>query len=92
MERDNPGEADVVDIYAEKLNSANPRQYYFNGAARRDSAEEVIPRAGAKPVTFEIESTVHGPVIHRENKENVAYTVENAMADNELSGAAGRLQ
>lgn len=87
------GEADVVDIYAEKLNSANPRQYYFNGAWRDMTVrKEVIRVRGAKPVTFEIESTVHGPVIHRENKENVAYTVKNAMADNELSGAAGGLE
>lgn len=87
------GEADLTDIYAEKLNPRNRRQYLFNGAWRDMVVrKEVIRAKGAKPVTFEIETTIHGPVLQRENEDNVAYSVKNAMSGNELAGMVGILE
>lgn len=87
------GEADLTDIYAEKLNPAKPRQYFFKGAWHDMIVrKEAIRVKGGKPVAFEVESTVHGPVVQRENKDNVAYSIKNAMYGNELAGIAGVLE
>lgn len=87
------GEADNVDIFAEKLNPANPRQYFYKGQWKdMEIRAEVIQVKGGDPVRFEIESTVHGPIVHREDAANVAYSVKNAMAGNEIIALSGPLE
>ncbi len=87
------GEADLTDVYAEKLHPRNPRQYFFNGAWRAmDVRKEVIRVKGARPLTLDVETTVHGPVIRRENGDGIAYTVKNAMDGNEIAGLVGILE
>ncbi len=56
--------ADVQDVYIEKLNQANPNQYEFEG---RWVDMELIPVtiqvAGGEPVEITVRLTRHGPVI-----------------------------
>lgn len=87
------GESDLVDIYAEKLNPQNKRQYWYNGAWRDMIVRsEVIKVKGAAPVTVEIERTIHGPVISREDESDVAYSEKNAVSGYELAGLAGMIE
>ncbi len=56
--------ADVMDLFIEKVNPANPDQYEVNGQwVNFDKRTETINVAGGKPVTVTIRSTRHGPVI-----------------------------
>jgi penicillin amidase len=59
--------ADVQDLYVERLDDPeNPRRAWFRGRweeLRREREE--IPVKGGAPVSFEILSTRHGPLIHR---------------------------
>ncbi|WP_395670581.1 penicillin acylase family protein, partial [Phenylobacterium sp.] len=81
------GESDLVDVFAEKINPDNPRQYLHKGAWRNmDVRRETIQVKGAAPVIIEVERTVHGPVIRREAKENVAYSERNVGWGQELRG------
>ena len=55
---------DVQDLYIEKLNPANPRQYEFQGEwVDMDVRTETIRVAGGDDLTLEILSTMHGPII-----------------------------
>jgi penicillin G amidase len=86
------GEADNVDIFAEKLNPANRRQYMHKGAWRDMAVRrETIAVKGAAPVTFEVERTVHGPVVEREDAANIAYARQNSVAGHELDNLLGVL-
>lgn len=55
---------DVMDLYVEKVNPANPNQYEVNGEwVDFESRTETIKVAGGDPVTITVRSTRHGPVI-----------------------------
>ena len=55
---------DVQDLYIEKVNPDDPTQYEVNGRwVDMDVHEEVIQVAGGDPVTIEVRSTRHGPII-----------------------------
>ena len=55
---------DVQDLYVEKVNPDNPNQYEVNGAwTDMDVHEETINVAGGDPITIEVKTTRHGPVI-----------------------------
>lgn len=55
---------DVMDLYIEKVNPDNPMQYEVNGQwVDFDKRTETIQIAGSEPVTVEVLTTRHGPVI-----------------------------
>jgi penicillin amidase len=55
---------DVQDLYVEKVNPDNPNQYEVNGTwVDMDVREETINVAGGDPVTIEVRTTRHGPII-----------------------------
>ena len=55
---------DVQDLYIEKLNPGNPRQYEFQGEwIDMEVRTETIRVAGGEDLTLEILSTMHGPII-----------------------------
>ena len=55
---------DVQDLYIEKINPDNPNQYKVNGAwVDMDVHEETIEVAGGDPITIEVKTTRHGPII-----------------------------
>ena len=55
---------DVQDLYIERLNPDNPTQYEVEGVwVDMETRTETIEVAGGDPVTVEIRSTRHGPII-----------------------------
>jgi penicillin amidase len=55
---------DVMDLFIEKVNPANPNQYMQNGQwVNFQTRTETINVSGDKPVTITVRSTDHGPVI-----------------------------
>ncbi len=87
------GESDLVDIYAEQLNPKNRREYKFNGRWKKMNVrEETIIVKGAEKVIFEIETTIHGPVVARDDGAYVAYSEKNAVAGSELAGLSAMIE
>ncbi|WP_321392221.1 penicillin acylase family protein [Emcibacter sp.] len=79
------GMGDTVDIYAEKLNPANPREYHYNGAYKSmDKRLEVIKVKDSTPVTIEVLSTVHGAVEQMDEANGVAYSRKRTWEGREL--------
>jgi penicillin G amidase len=55
---------DVMDLYVEKVNPANPNQYEVNGKwVDFETRQETLDVAGGDPVTVTVRATRHGPVI-----------------------------
>ncbi|MGA1285604.1 MAG: penicillin acylase family protein, partial [Prochlorothrix sp.] len=56
--------SDVMDLYIEKLNPANPNQYEREGEwVDLDLRDETIVVAGQEPIALQVRSTVHGPLL-----------------------------
>ncbi len=57
------GMIDDLDFYLEKINPANPDEYWHEGGWKKmEVIEEYIPVKGGDPVLFKILATAHGPV------------------------------
>jgi penicillin amidase len=55
---------DVMDLYIEKVNPANPDQYEVNGQwVDMTKVQETIQVAGGEPVALAVRYTRHGPII-----------------------------
>ena len=73
------GYGDDIDIYAEKLDPANPNRYFHNDAWHdMEKRVETIRVKGGAPVTQEVYRTVHGIVIQRDDKQQIAYAKARA--------------
>jgi len=67
--------ADLEDIFAEKLNPRNKYQYWHNGKwVDMTSRTETIAVKGGEPVTISVYRTVHGPVLEWDEKAGLAYS------------------
>ncbi|MCS6860005.1 MAG: penicillin acylase family protein, partial [Abditibacteriales bacterium] len=65
---------DCEDIFVEKLNPDNPRQYWHKGKWRdMEHRVEVIKVRGQADVRLDVYRTVHGPVLEIDEKNHVAY-------------------
>jgi penicillin amidase len=57
------GMIDDLDFYLEKINPANPDEYWLDGGWKKmEIIEEYIPVKDSDPVLFKIRATAHGPV------------------------------
>jgi penicillin amidase len=70
-------EADVQDVYVERVNPANPHQVDDRGrwADTVVIADPIVFRAGQKPFAFEREYTRHGAVVASDRERHLAYTI-----------------
>ncbi len=80
-----------VDHYIERIDPDNPRRYFFEGEWREMDvrtetfqANKCLPEVCEEPsppqtVTEEIESTVHGPVVARDEEAGIAITQRRAQ-------------
>ena len=66
----------IEDIYAEKLNPDNPRQYWYQGAWRdmEVRSHTFHIKGKAEPVVKEDLYTVHGPIFFVDAAHNVAFS------------------
>jgi penicillin amidase len=81
---------DQQDLYVEKLNPANPDQYWYRGAWKGVEVERqaIRVRGRTAPETIELRYTVHGPVIHLDRARHRAYSLRWVGTE---PGAAGYL-
>lgn len=55
---------DVMDLYIEKINPDNPKQYEYNGQwVDMEIVKETIVVAGGENIELEVQLTRHGPII-----------------------------
>jgi len=72
--------ADVQDLYAEKLNPQNPKEYAVGNQWRvAEIRKEVIKIQGEPDHALEVTVTRHGPVVHREG--HAAYALRWTALD-----------
>jgi acyl-homoserine lactone acylase PvdQ len=84
------GQSDTTTTYAERLNPQNQYQYWFKGSWKdMDRRSETIVVKGGKPVVHEVALTIHGPVVHWDVTEGVAYTERYAERGHELDNWVG---
>ncbi len=84
------GMGNIEDIFAEKLNPANPHQYWFKGAWRemevRSETFRVKDREASEVTEFAY--TVHGPVFYVDEKNQVAFAKRLSCRERMLQGIA----
>ena len=72
-------DADLVDVYAEKLNSHNTRQYRYNNTWRNSTEQTlklyVRTEGILNTVQHKIIRTHHGPVVKTDTEQGIAYAV-----------------
>ena len=74
------------DVFVEKLNPANPAQYYHRGAYKEiEHRVERILVKGKPAVDFDVYRTVHGPVISWAREKGVAYSKQMSYFAKEYS-------
>lgn len=79
------GEINDGDMYAERLDPNDRYRYFFRGKwLRMEHRTETIKVKGGEPIEVELATTVHGPVVQWDTKNNVAYTQRLAKRGREL--------
>ena len=80
---------DQGDLYVERLNPANPDQYWYRGAWRTmEVVRDSLAVRGARAKAIELRYTVHGPVIYEDFGKHRAYALKWVGAE---PGGAGYL-
>jgi penicillin amidase len=75
----------IIDVYQEQLNPANPHEYRFKGKwAPMTKRTVTIKVRDGQPVTLDLYSTVHGPVISFDEQNRTAYAKRRSWAGREL--------
>ena len=85
-----PFDADVQDLFVERLNPANPHQVADRGGwvDTRTVTEPIVIRGNAKPFMFEAEYTPRGMLVASDRARGVAFVVRWSGSE---SGTAGEL-
>lgn len=79
------GPLNVVDIYQERLNPSNPRQYFYRGAYRDMGVRTtVIKVKGAADVSHDVLTTVHGFVTSVDTANSRAYSKKRSWSGYEI--------
>ncbi len=79
------GPMNVVDMYQERLNPDNARQYFFNGAWRDMTVrQEVIKVKGGADINHEVLLTVHGAVTSVDAANQAAYSKKRSWSGLEV--------
>jgi len=81
------GVDNITDLFEEKLNPKNPRQYWFMGKWRTmDTRKEVFKVKNEEQKEFTFYSTVHGPVIRMDEGKGIAYSKQLSCKEDYLTG------
>lgn len=79
------GPQDVVDIYQEQLNPDNPYEYRFQGSYQpMELRESQINIRGEAAEVHTFYSTVHGPIIHWDHEQQIAYSKKRSWSGYEV--------
>ena len=82
------GGGNLMDVFAEELDPADPDQYRFRGAWKRFEVrtESFRVRGKPDPVTAEFRYSVHGPVFRVDAERGVAFAKQMSGRDTFLDG------
>lgn len=81
------GADNITDIFEEKLNPKNPRQYWFMGKWRTMAGrKEVIKVKNEEPKEIVFYSTIHGPVFRMDEAKGLAYSKQISCKEDYLTG------
>ena len=81
------GMDNITDLFEEKLNPRNQRQYWFMGKWRpMEARKETFRIKGEEPREITFYYTVHGPVIRIDEARGIAYSKQLACREDYLSG------
>ena len=84
------GFGDGVDIFAEKLDPADPTRYFHQGEWKRmEQRSETIGVKDAPAETLDVYRTVHGLVVKRDEAAGVAYAKARTWSGRELDSLFG---
>lgn len=84
------GPLDVNDTYQERLNPANPNEYFFDGMYRpMTKTTEVIKVKGGADQSLDIYATVHGRVTSVDAASNSAYSLKRSWDGYEIESLLG---
>jgi penicillin amidase len=73
------------DVFQERLRPENHNEYLHNGNwLAFGHRHEVIHVKGGDAVNFDVETTLHGPLIERDNAEGVAYAQSTSWKGSEV--------
>ena len=79
----------IEDIFAEKLNPSDHKQYWFKKKWKKmDIRKEIFRVKGAESVTTEFHYTVHGPVFYVDEAKHVAFSKRLSCKEHFLTGLA----
>lgn len=82
------GSGDQVDTYLLEINPDNPDQYFYNGKWKDlEVRTETINVRGQAPQKYKVYRSVHGPVIHKDDK--VAYAQKRSHWGQEMNTMVG---
>ena len=75
----------ILDTYQEQTKPGDPHQYLFKGKwLQMTKRTEVVRVKGQKPVTLDLYSTVHGPVLMFDDANHTAYSKKRSWAGHEV--------
>jgi penicillin amidase len=84
------GAGDIIDVYMEELNPANPLEYrHENEWKEMEKRTETIRVKGGDPVEVDVFWTVHGPVLTVDTEKNVAFSKRRSWEGYELDTLIG---
>lgn len=85
---------DQQDLYVEKLDPADPDRYLDRGQWRQVEIEreQIKVKGRAQPVQVELRYTVHGPLIHEDRANHLAYALKWVGAEPGGAGYLGALR
>jgi len=81
------GVDNITDLFEEKLNPKNARQYWFSGKWRiMEVRKEMFKMKNEEPKEVTFYYTVHGPVVKMDEGKGVAYSKQLSCKEDYLSG------
>ncbi|MEM7278034.1 MAG: penicillin acylase family protein [Pseudomonadota bacterium] len=81
------GAGDIVDIFAEEINPDDSSQYWYQGGYRNfEIRTELIKVRGADSHEVDLERSVHGPIVARDESAGIAFAKERSWHGKELQG------
>jgi penicillin amidase len=85
------GGSDVMDIYFEELNPADPTQYLYNGEyVDMEVRTETFNSPDGSEDRY-IYRTIHGPLLYVDEISNLGFSIKTPYFKNELAGEEGWL-
>ena len=79
------GAGDIVDLYAERLNAENSKQYFYRDEyVDLQHRVELIRVRDGDDITLNVYRSIHGPIIHAEPGAGIVYAKHRAWEGREL--------